>query len=145
MASSRRARFIAVFIALAVVALCVSLWVNEGPLWRMVMLETVDYTTPGKFVVRGTVKRWGKYKGNTHGCQVIWHWNGLKARQGETLNGLGDGVVTYWSQDGRIVKQERYVIGRGLVETKKETPWWDGVTDQTEPNDPQWIAERGKQ
>ena len=37
----KRARFIAVVLALAVVALCVSLWVNEGPLWQWVMTKTV--------------------------------------------------------------------------------------------------------
>ena len=70
MRTVRPGHVVAIVIALAVVALCVSLWVNEGPLWRMVMLETVEYTTPGKFVQRLTVKRWGKYKGNTHGRQV---------------------------------------------------------------------------
>ena len=47
----KRSKIIAMTIALAVVALCVSLWVNEGPLWRLVMSKrlkgvvvAVDFT-----------------------------------------------------------------------------------------------------
>ena len=38
----KRSRLAVILILAAVVALCVSLWVNEGPLWRWVMLSRHD-------------------------------------------------------------------------------------------------------
>ena len=43
--SSKRVRFIAIVIALAVVGLVASLWVNEEPLWRLVMTKRIEYET----------------------------------------------------------------------------------------------------
>ena len=139
----KQSRLLGVAILLAVTALPTALWVEEGPLWRMVMLETTEFTSPGKVAERRTVKRWGKHKGRAHGRRVLSHWNGFKAQQTELVNGSVDGVVTFWSQDGRVVKQERYVIGR-FVETTKGPPWMDGVTDQTKPTAPWWDHEKNR-
>ena len=51
--------------------------------------------------------------------------------------------ITRWGFDGVLLMQTRGTSGR--VEHKYSAPWWWNVTDQTEPTDPQWIAEHGKQ
>ena len=45
--TKRRGRFIAVVITLAMVGLFLSLWLNEGPLWRLVMVGKWEHKDKG--------------------------------------------------------------------------------------------------
>ena len=59
----KRSRLALLVIVAAVAVLCLSLWVNEGPLWQMVMLRTICFESAmDGHAVRGwvTVYRWGQ-------------------------------------------------------------------------------------
>ena len=106
------------------------------------------YGTGSRHLIRGweTVKRG---RGNRHGPLVAYYVeNGHKAIEGVYENG-NLVWVTKWKLDGRVMslaQDVRNVGGStGQVEIKATHPWWWGVQDQTEPTDPQWIAEHGKQ
>ena len=148
----KRGRIVAIVvflvIALTVIVLLASLWVNEGPLWREVMSE--EYSSLHEAL-------WGEvghgyrilYKMNPQTRSIVrgkyigyYIENGFKAKDGMYQDGLPV-AVTQWNFDGTInvqVTQEK-----GEVVFKKSPPWLWGVQDQTEPTDPQWIAEHGKQ
>ena len=152
MASSRRGRFIAVVIALAaiaVVALCVSLWVNEGPMWRWVMTDVVvdeeikklpGWPKEEKVRCYGRNDRWDGTR-----IQDLWFSasTGYLCRD-QRWSAVETFRITVWGQDGKIAMQGSARAGKILV-ANLEPPWLWGVTDQTEPTDPQWIAEHGKQ
>ena len=138
MASSRRVRIIAIVIALAVVTLCTSLWVNEGPLWRMVMFRKTEWP-PHLYMVdpeksRGwfTAKRWTQPP-LPHGQAKVWYvQKGFKAAEYEYENGAIM-RVTLWRRDGSVLLQQSPDLG-----TIDSPPWLWGVTDQTEPTAPWW-------
>ena len=138
MASSRRSRFIAIVIALAVVALCVSLWVNEGPLWRWVMCRKVEWQPNSSRSMRGwfTAKRWTQPP-LAHGRAKVWHVStGFKAIEYELENGAIM-WATLWDQDGSVVLQKSHDLG-----TIVSPPWLWNVTDQTKPTAPFWDHEK---
>ena len=87
-----------------------------------------------------TVRRW------THpqvACgKAVAHWisNGLKGCEWEFEEGIPIRSTT-WGLDGSVQTQASNQPG----EIKTSPPWLWNVTDQTEPTDPQWIAEHGKQ
>ena len=168
----RLGRAILVVIALAVVALCISLWVNEGPLWRLVMLRTVCYddgsvrwrcpvrrfTEPAEvFIESRVLLEWigfsmsttgagtlQKFPGTPHGEFVSWWPDGLLREKGNHDEGEPNGKWTIWYASGKVQVQHDYLRGT-IQDHRTSPPWWDGVTDQTEPTDPRWIAEHGKQ
>ncbi len=72
--------------------------------------------------------------GTTEGYYVQ---NGMKAQE---INKVGGGTI--WNFDGTVRRQIQF---RGSKANKTSAPWWWGVQDQTEPTDPKWIAEHGKQ
>ena len=160
-----------VIAVLFVIALCISFWVNEGPLWRSVMLKQISlkaiapyYQTPEAplHVVHGfaTVRRWSRsdppIPGQSYwlfvfaptepyGIQRMWYVeNGFLASEYEWgRNKVGRILIlkaTEWSFNGTIMLQIGEIRSR-----KESSPWWWDVQDQTEPTDPQWIAEHGKQ
>ena len=56
--------------------------------------------------------------------------------------------TTSWFPDGTVELQmdwKRDESGRSHPIHIAEPPWLWNVTNQTEPTDPQWIAEHGKQ
>ena len=153
MASCRRGRFIAIVIALAVVTLCVSLWVNEGPIWWLVMTKKVPIPHIPRSLVpsspinintqyqRGwmTVKRW-THPQVVHGIAVAyWISNGLKSFECEIEQGIPI-RTTCWRLDGSVQTQARHQPG----ENKDSPPWWWPVEDQTKPMAPWWDHEKNR-
>lgn len=149
----KRSRLLLVVIVIAVAVLSVSLWVGEGPLWRLVMLRTVPFQdTWGENKVRGwrTYKRWHEYDGKGKGPRgdlLAWYVEtGFKAAEGEDVNEVG-GWVTTWEPDGTVRNQMRFVLKKATpmprrkADMKSSPPWWWGVTDQTEPTAPWWEEE----
>ena len=144
----KRSRLVLVVILIAVAALSGSLWVNEGPLWRIVMLKEMDALSvfPVQGVVgvyippRGvsTVLRWTDPP-RAHG-RTEWFYpsNGFKMREIEYRYGLVR-KWTEWNSDGSVAKQFR-------PETKGKSglPWWWGVAPQTKPTAPWWEEEKAK-
>ena len=151
----KRPLLLLVIIFVAITALFVSLWVGEGPLWRMVMLKepwsifTVNegpeyFQTEGYVpVTRWPMTRWPierriRY---VHGSFVTWHPStGFKAVQ--AVCDYGSSVrQTIWYPDGRVLMQSRGHKGDADYEEMKSPPWWWGVQDQTEPTSPRWGKE----
>ncbi len=126
----------------AVVALCISGWVNEGPLWRWMVLKEQTTEESGGWLhrklfgnhrirVRATVKRWSDPP-IPHGKAIgFYTQNGFKALEGEFRNGLMISV-TIWNFDGTVAHQG--VPGPD----KTSPPWLWGVKDQTQPSAPWW-------
>ena len=177
-----RGRFVAVVLLLAVISLCLSLWVNEGPLWRLVMLKQQEILADDGWV-QGvvTVYRFGEVTrpfpiGHSvefavhtdavpHGNIILWHSNGWVRFTGKFVHGKVEGLWTHWSETGKVIMQQTYEEGEWIEDRRsasssslefrmipdvplnytKGPPWMGGVTNQTEPADPQWIAEHGKQ
>jgi len=136
----KRARFIAVVIALAVVALCVSLWVNEGPLWRLVFMKKVQYESSAS----GHLLRGWKIEYRIGGLSIFpqeaqnWYVEtGYKGHHWLKVDRTYR--VTYWNLDGTVAKQELLATS---PETKTTPPWWWGVQDQTKPTAPWWDHEK---
>ncbi len=108
-------------------------WMNEGPLWRLVIVKetvlVVKYESLGPHEIRVHLfeNRWtGK---PLQRLQVGYYVeNGFKA-----LEVIPDvGRDTAWNYDGTVKFQKR----PGVL--KDSPPWWFGVTDQTEPTALWW-------
>ena len=149
MASSRRGRLVAIIIALAVVALFTSLWVNEGPMWRLVMLEKKPMESG---LVRGShsVLRWrNSYDEVLHGHLVVWYLSNGMMSVDAYFKRNRIHRFTSWYPDGRVEMQMRggldlsWLDRDDLSEDYKKTspPWWWQVADQTEPSAPWWDHE----
>ena len=142
MKKPRRATLVLWIVVVAIALVTTSLWLNEGPLWRWVILKRVDeeYSDPVTgHVLRGwqirlrfrdlsywrEAKMW--YVKNGYLAQD-WH-KGFESR------------VTSWNLDGTVRNQ---VIHRPDDPTtlKKTPPWLWGVTAQTEPTAPWWDHEK---
>ena len=120
-----------VLIALAVVALSVSIWVNEGLLWRWTMTKKVRITrNPRRHVLPDstylvgwkTVKRWD---GAWHGPYFIYdHGSGLRVEEGISKN--GNSKMTRWSLRGNVYIQKWNVdeYGGSIPEEVKTSPPW---------------------
>ncbi len=154
----RRSHLVLAVILVAVVVvviLLVALWVNEGPLWRWVMLKRVDHEGyHGYFVslviinghfpppTRGwkTVKRWTDHP-IWYGKMVLYYVEtGMKSAEGEIYAGPSS-HATLWNLDGTI-QQQRRVDPNRYWEVKDAPPWWWPVTDQTEPTAPWWSEKK---
>ena len=106
----RRAWLVVVLVLLVILTLCVSLWVNEGPLWRIVMTEIIPLEdfwglcSPGNHrpsTAWLTVKRWTQPP-VPHG-PAICYWDGTRVKACEAM--WVDGVVvrfTAWNRDGAV-------------------------------------------
>ena len=139
-----RPRLALLVIVAAVVLLCISLWVNEGPLWRWVMTKRIpangifsDDFFDGPHPVRGWYigKRWTDLRIRYR--KEVWFYseNGYKAWERHFEGGRYVGK-TWWRFDGTVIQQF------GSPWCKKEVPPWSwNVTDQNVPTDPQWLAE----
>ena len=136
-------RLVLLAVLVAAIATCVSLWVNEGPLWRWVMLERVPlHFTLGNDHLVGwqSVKRWGENAGELHG-RVLWYKSGgLKAVEAEDSDEYL--TVTGWYKDGAVEFQMRGHLPDD-VETRTSPPWLWGVKNQTEPSAPSWNEGEG--
>ncbi len=163
----RRSHLVLAVLLVAVVALCVSGWVNEGPLWGLVMTKNilVDGATgfeaadiipisfgtpvvlrPSSYPMRlfehpvygwYKVKRWARSSGPV-GRSTLYFQNGLKAVEYQ----FEDGILlrcTHWNFDGTVLLQRvNYYSIDGTIKERTAPPWlWD-VTDQTEPTAPWW-------
>ena len=144
-------------ILLAVAALCISLWVGEGPLWRWVMTEVVvsledSSDLPEEFTEVREWRRQNRWNHTPIHVQSYYVSTGYQAsdvrwKNGEPYRG------TWWFSDGRVVRQNRWgdqvekitlmvtrKRGRTTVavpaESRGKAPWWWGVTNQTEPSAP---------
>ncbi len=147
---------IAAGIVVAVVAMVVPLWVNEGPLWRLVMLERVcfeDLEVGARGWSEGT--RWGKKDDPPRVGRSVAYWitSGYKCREnwwrkdselaiqwphlptetvwirGRIKDNKRDGVWTWWGESGRVQKQMIYRLGK-VAEERTSAPWLNEVTDQ---------------
>ena len=151
----KRGRLALVLILTAVAILCTSLWVQEGPLWRWVMLKRVPFETllPTSFegherVGWVTVKRWSSLETERfkqpifHGPAVLYYReNGFKAAEGEAKNGVFI-RTTLWDIDGTVRIQDESDEQGMPIEGRASPPWHWGVTDQTEPTAPWWDESR---
>ena len=156
----KRSRLLLVVILVAVAALVGSLWVGEGPLWRMVMLkrvplpyllETGQPSAPVGVIAdhqRGwmKVRRWSDPPVSHGRAIAYWISTGFKAHECE----VRDGVLlraTTWTPDGAVQTQIRQIDDEGHflpadAELDRDSPpWWWGVTDETEPTAPWWGKE----
>ena len=151
----KRGRLALAIVAIAGVALCVSLWVNEGPLYWLVMTKK-EYSTqdsysdktgephPVQFDVSMT--RWTK-PGIRHGKVVGYYLeNGFKAGQVEFRMGRQTSA-TCWNFDGTVWFQTGELLEKTYPPSEQHSrprqkkwspPWLWGVTDQTEPTAPWW-------
>ena len=162
----KRSRLVLAVILVAVAALVTSLWVNEGPLWRIVMLKRVAYekepveigilpfvSTEVRRIGWRTVKRWSDPP-LLHGQSVLYYDNSgyrVKAEETEYRDGKEIGS-TRWTMFGTVLSQRRIGEDRQrqqlttrvfsipnsskVVEYKDSPPWWWGVEDQTEIKKP---------
>ncbi len=133
-----RVRLIALAIVMSAVALVTCLWVNEGPLWRWVMLKTLDYESSfDGFASRGEMihNRWTHY---VYGKFVSYYVKTGFVSMMDDRRG-GQICLTQYNVDGAVVYQSHATKrdGTDLV-SKRSPPWWWGVKDQTEPTAPWW-------
>ena len=156
----KRTYIVAVVIALAVVAVCISLyfsvWVNEGALWRWVMTKVFVYEATADFPDWNTEKvrtyrRYNRWDHTHVHVRSYFLSTGYQSSDEKWRNGKVSGA-TIWSPDGKVKMQQRWEnsewlgrYDRGSSVLYGGPPWWWGVQDQTKPTDPQWIAEHGKQ
>ena len=97
----KRSRLLLVVIIIAVVALVGSLWVGEGPLWRLVMTKKVPIHPAASTSTQGymTVKRRGS---QLHGRIETWHLKtGFRHIEGEWQDGITV-RKTEWNADPRV-------------------------------------------
>ncbi len=131
----RRGPLVQVGILIAVVALCVSVWVNEGPLWRVVMTKKYlrELVTHSGHPLKG----WGWFtkKGAPRSTEVMYFVeNGYVYRLSHRRDSVGR--TTTWNFDGTVQYQSR--SSADGTEQNRSPPWWWGVEDQTEPTAPWW-------
>ena len=138
-----RSRLLLAIILTAVAVLFVSLWVSEGPLWRISMLEWVEGSREYPHRPYGHVIRWGEKAGRKHGLWLDYHMNGFLKEKAGYRYGLSHGLRTRWNELGWVTGQDSHNNGRP-VDLRSEPPWWDGVSDQTEPTAPWWEEEKAK-
>ena len=135
------ARLVLALVLAAAATLCVHLWVNEGPLWRMVMVQRTGIVREYKgHGVRGwkTKHRWG----NDHASEVTWYVEtGMKLFEGTYEDGILS-TGTYWKLDGEIDHQHAQWRWPGDEREMRTSPpcCW-GVTVQTDPTAPWWGKE----
>ena len=139
----KRGRLVLVIILVAVAALVTALWVNEGPLWRLVMLKRLplEFSTAEGHKVRG----WGMIKrsdSESYGWSVMWYVeSGYRAIIVFYVDGVPDRGVT-WDVEGKVTEQVTTPEeGSGVWAANESAPWWWGVTDQTKPTAPWWGKE----
>ncbi len=132
-------------------ALLICLWINEGPLWRLLLTKMVPLSEIGqglKQIQYGHETRgWVRVKRTPtvvkqrsylvpHGEFVSYYVeNGYKASEGKLFG--WDLETTQWAFDGTVKYQVR-ARGDNPQITKHSPPWLWGVTDQTEPTAPWW-------
>ena len=149
----KRGFLLLTLILLAVAALLVSLWVNQGPLWRWVVLETHVHHSPrdGNAIRWVTTRsRWSKGKVGCAFRHSVGYYVQTGTKAGELRYDGDENLVlsTRWNFDGSIESQHRnmslgqvsagnYIWSGG--ERQREPPWWNGVTEQTEPSMPEWM------
>ena len=88
-----------------------------------------------------------------HGSFVIYYVeNGMLAFEGEMYGRVGHefpSQTTMWNFDGTVQQQVKVTgldgLGGQILNARVSAPWLWSVQDQTEPTDPQWITEHGKQ
>ncbi len=136
-----RPRLIALVITLSAVILATCLWVNEGPLWRLVMLKTSSYEgTEMTHQIRGWI--------------IANRWTGLIIKSVDyyvetgfiatTRDWVGSVIqVTYYTPDGVVSGQEMYYAqgsGEKKLGSTASPPWRWEAKDQNEPTAPWWTG-----
>lgn len=130
----KRRHLIAAGIVVAVVTLCVSLWVNEGPLWRWVITKKVrsESLLPEWHNNHGwiSVKRWTKHT-VFHGRTVLYYPSNpqvrfpgrprIKYMEAYFRDGLGM-KRTIWRHSGIVDSQQRVLVEK-LAFTPGEIPY----------------------
>ena len=148
----KKRHLIAAGIVVAVVAMPVPLWVNEGILWRWVMTKGIQFSEfdgrsfieseYGGYELRGwvTVERWNPTQ-TLRGTVVLYYQeNGFKAAEGKASPIGPYSAGTRWGIDGRLKEQQIWKGGE-RIEHRGDPPWLWGVTDQAEPTAPWWGKE----
>ncbi len=162
----RRSHLVLAVVLVAVVVLCVSGWVNEGPLWRVVMLEKIPldvyYSRDGKF--SGLLNLMERERLNEEGellheiivdDHAVCGWATVKRWTDPPVQ--HGNLVCYIGENGFKAKEEEYKDGDATKGTewnfdgtvsrqirspwgrgRTSPPWWWGVKDQTEPTAPWW-------
>ena len=136
----KRSRLVLVAIAIAiaaVAALCIPLWKNEGPRWRIVVTKKVyfeekriPHSRQGLSYGWRTVKSHGEVP---HGRGVVFN-KGWKHKEYDYHNGLAV-RVTIWKH-GMVQMQYREVDehARSIERQYKRSPsWWWDKTDYARP------------
>ena len=148
----KRPRLLLAVILLAVITLLAALWVNEGPLWRWVMLEKVMIQSPARYLPRNSpwtkrvagfksINRWTKTE---HGRLVFFDLESGRQVQEQVWSKGSCIRITKWSPRGTLYMQSRTrnEFGETIpAETTTSPPWWWGVENQTEPTAPWWGKE----
>ena len=140
----KRSQIILALILLSAGSLCTALWVNDGPLWWWVMTKAgeYEYSRDGHLIRGQSVNmRFGDRR--LLRCDEWYVENGFRRAEGWRSTGKYPGAPerqTQWDFDGRVVYQSR-VDADGSNARRESSPWWWGVTDQTEPTAPWWGKE----
>ena len=120
----KRPKLIAIVLLACIVGVCTS-WVDEGPLWRWVMIrrEEVKYRLGGH-PVRGW-RRVHRWTGQKLELEIHYVGNGFLA--GRTYL-TGPLLAAGWRYNGRVRMRSYRAFG----------PPFEDVPDQTEPTAPWW-------
>ncbi len=125
----KRSRLVLVVILIGPAVLVTALWVNEGPLWRLIMTKRVHFEG---HPLNGwyTVKRWTQPP-LKHGPKVLYFVETgllrakLVFRDGKCFQ------TTFWLFDGKVDMQLRFEDGTDqTLEIKNVPPWWCGEKAQ---------------
>ena len=142
----KRSKIIVLVLLVCIGGVCVTLWVDEGPLWRVVMLKTVIWEAPlelsGGWLTRGfsTTLRWGSVPVRSVYEERAWYVNnGFLCLETHRSNEVHV-FITQWRPDGTIERQCQVQVVDPLKASRIATgpPWRWGMTDQTEPTAPWW-------
>lgn len=118
----RRSRLVLLLVVLALIAVAVPL---ARPAWNWINLKEHD-TYLGGAHGRGVYSAWrfGKDAGKYHGSYTVYHKDSTRVKiSGSFVNGEKDGIWSFWDEEGNMMRQERYVVGK-LIGTVASPPWW---------------------
>ena len=116
--------YIAIVVILTLaIALCTSLWVNEGPLWRLLITKKIplELITGNGHPLRGWVTVLRRLSSACYGPEVLYFVeNGLLYRVVDWGSHHQKG--TTWSFDGTV--QNQWHVAEGKIKHNTSPPWW---------------------
>ena len=137
----QRRRIAVVVLILALIGLCVGMRhaIVRWAVAKTVFVRSPEIGTGNAVLASGTVLRsvFFRWRGEEYctGLQECWYTSTGYLR--DTWDPLTD-RVTSWDIDGKVVRQIRGMDK--LAPPRESPPWLWGVTDQTTPNAPWFLA-----